>query len=108
MKDENSAITAEQHNDGRLFIMNYEDHETKTKNTLDISFGAGFRAHADIANCFGSIYTHSLEWAIQGYEEAKERLRDRKGEKHWSSETPNAMKLPAFQLAPAPLASRLK
>ncbi|WP_297843112.1 antiviral reverse transcriptase Drt4 [Pseudomonas sp.] len=85
MEDENSAITAEQHNDGRMFIMNYEDHETKTKNTLEISFGAGFRAHADVANCFGSIYTHSLEWAIQGYEEAKERLRERGGEKHWSS-----------------------
>jgi hypothetical protein len=86
MKDDNSAITAETHNDGRMFIMNYEDHETKTKNTLEISFGAGFRAHADVANCFGSIYTHSLEWAIQGYEAAKERLRDRRGEKHWSSE----------------------
>ncbi|NWB53378.1 RNA-directed DNA polymerase [Pseudomonas sp. F8002] len=85
MKDENSVITAEQHNDGRMFIMNYEDHETKTKNTLEISFGASFRAHADVANCFGSIYTHSLEWAIQGYEKAKERLQERGGEKHWSS-----------------------
>lgn len=85
MKDKNSAITAKQHNDGRLFIMNYEDHETKTKNTLEISFGAGFRAHADVANCFGSIYTHSLEWAIQGYENAKERLRGRNVDKHWSS-----------------------
>ena len=85
MKDENSVITAEQHNDGRLFIMNYEDHETKTKNTLEISFGASFRAHADVANCFGSIYTHSLEWAVQGYEKAKERLQERGGEKHWSS-----------------------
>lgn len=86
MKDKNSAVTAEQHNDGRLFIMNYEDHETKTKSTLELSFAAGFRAHADVANCFGSIYTHSLEWATQGYAQAKERLRDRKGEKHWSSE----------------------
>lgn len=85
MHDDNSAITAEQHNDGRLFIMNYEDHETKTKNTLDISFAAGFRAHADVANCFGSIYTHSLEWATQGYDEAKRRLRDKRSPKHWSS-----------------------
>lgn len=84
MKDDNSVITAEQHNDGRMFIMNYEDHETKTKNILEISFGASFRAHADVANCFGSIYTHSLEWAVQGYEKAKERLQER-GEKHWSS-----------------------
>lgn len=85
MDDNNSAITAEQHNDGRMFIMNYEDHETKTKNTLDLSFGAGFRAHADVANCFGSIYTHSLEWAIQGYDEAKRRLQNKKGPRHWSS-----------------------
>lgn len=84
MQDENSAITPQQHNDGRLFIMNYEDHETKTKNNLEISFAAAFRAHADVANCFGSIYTHSLEWAIQGYEQAKEGLRDRKNG-HWSS-----------------------
>lgn len=86
MEDENSAVAAQQHNDGRLFIMNYEDHETKTKTNLEISFAAGFRAHADVANCFGSIYTHSLEWAIQGYEQAKERLRDRRNGKHWSSE----------------------
>ena len=85
MSDANSAITAEQHNDGRMFIMNYEDHETKTKSTLDISFGAGFRAHADVANCFGSIYTHSLEWAIQGYEEAKRQLRVRAAPEHWST-----------------------
>lgn len=86
MEDGNSAITAEEHNDGRMFIMNYEDHETKTKATLDISFGAAFRAHADVANCFGSIYTHSLEWAIVGYEEAKKKLQDRGAPKHWSSE----------------------
>lgn len=85
MKDDNSAITAEQHNDGRIFIMNYEDHETKTKRILDVSFGAAFRAHADIANCFGSIYTHSLEWAIQGYDEAKKKLQEKSAQRHWSS-----------------------
>lgn len=84
MHDENSVITAQQHNDGRMFIMNYEDHENKTKNTLEISLAAGFRVHADVANCFGSIYTHSLEWAIQGYEEAKRRLCGEKAA-HWSS-----------------------
>ncbi|MGA6099129.1 antiviral reverse transcriptase Drt4 [Stutzerimonas marianensis] len=96
MHDENSAITAEQHNDGRMFIMNYEDHETKTKNTLDRSFGAGFRAHADVANCFGSIYTHSLEWAIQGYDEAKKQLKkqvqNKKGPRHWSSAFDTALR----------------
>lgn len=92
MQDANSAITAQQHNDGRMFIMNYEDHENKTKNTLEISFAAGFIAQADIANCFGSIYTHSLEWAVQGYEEAKKRLRDQKTPKHWSAELDTALR----------------
>lgn len=92
MDDKNSAITAEQHNDGRMFIMNYEDHETRTKNTLDLSFGAGFRAHADVANCFGSVYTHSLEWAIQGYDEAKRQLQNKKGPVHWSSVLDTALR----------------
>lgn len=90
IKDENSAITAQQHNDGRIFIMNYEDHETKTKNIIELSFAASFRAHADVANCFGSIYTHSLEWAIQGYEKAKESLRSK--DKHWSSKLDTALR----------------
>ncbi|WP_446939475.1 antiviral reverse transcriptase Drt4 [Pseudomonas aeruginosa] len=91
MNDKNSAITAQQHNDGRIFIMNYEDHESKTKNIIELSFSAGFKAHADVANCFGSIYTHSLEWAIQGYGVAKDRLQVR-GEKHWSSNLDTALR----------------
>lgn len=63
--------------------MNYEDHEARTCNVLEQSFGKKFLAHTDIANCFGSIYTHSLEWAIQGYETAK-RNRHVKPE-HWST-----------------------
>src|SRR5690606_5099804 len=39
--DENSAITAQQHNDGRMFIMNYEDQESKAKTTLELSFAPG-------------------------------------------------------------------
>lgn len=92
MKDDNSAITAERHNDGRIFIMNYEDHETKTKRVLDVSFGAAFKAHTDIANCFGSIYTHSLEWAIQGYDEAKKKLQERTAQRHWSSTLDTALR----------------
>jgi len=84
--DENSAITAQQHNDGRMFIMNYEDQESKAKTTLELSFAAGFIVHTDIANCFGSIYTHSLEWVIQGYEESKKRASGRRSPKHWSSD----------------------
>ena len=68
--DENSAISVEQHNDGRVLIMNYEDPEAKALTAVQMSFGKRFRAHADVTNCFGSIYTHSLEWAIQGFDVA--------------------------------------
>src|SRR5690606_29316911 len=44
------------------------------------------------ANCFGSIYTHSLEWAIQGYDEAKKQLQNKKGPRHWSSAFDTALR----------------
>jgi hypothetical protein len=78
-----SAIKIEEHIDGRIIIMNYESHEERTSIALEDTFGKRFRAHTDISNCFGSVYTHSLEWAIQGYEEAKKNLYAKP--KHWSS-----------------------
>ncbi|WP_060495558.1 antiviral reverse transcriptase Drt4 [Pseudomonas sp. GTC 16482] len=78
-----SAIKIEEHIDGRMIIMNYESHEARTSAALEDTFGKRFRAHTDISNCFGSVYTHSLEWAIQGYDEAKKNLFAKP--KHWSS-----------------------
>ncbi|MEN2396972.1 antiviral reverse transcriptase Drt4 [Pseudomonas halotolerans] len=77
------AIKIEEHIDGRMIIMNYESHDARTSAALEDTFGKRFRAHTDISNCFGSIYTHSLEWAIQGYEQAKNNLFTKP--KHWSS-----------------------
>lgn len=85
-----SAIKVEEHSDGRMIIMNYEDHETRTKTALEDNFGKRFRAHSDISNCFGSIYTHSLEWAIQGYETAKNNLLT--NTRHWSGELDQAFR----------------
>lgn len=86
MKDDNSAIRVDTHNDGRMLIMNYEDHETKVLAATEQSFGKRFRAHTDVANCFASVYTHSLEWAIQGFEIAKANLASRPDQMHWSTE----------------------
>lgn len=33
-------------------------------------------AHADITNCYGSIYTHSIAWAIHGKPQAKRERRN--------------------------------
>lgn len=81
----NSAISVDRHNDGRMLIMNYESQESKVLTATQESFGKKFRAHTDIANCFGSVYTHSLEWATQGFLAAKENLAQKNKQPHWSS-----------------------
>ncbi|MDP3626414.1 MAG: antiviral reverse transcriptase Drt4 [Hydrogenophaga sp.] len=88
MDDPNSAISVEAHTDGRMLIMNYEDHQTKALTDTEKSFGKKFRAHTDVANCFGSVYTHSLEWAIQGFEAAKasKASKSASAPTHWSSD----------------------
>ena len=32
--------------------------------------------HTDVTNCYGSLYTHSIAWALHGVEEAKAKRRD--------------------------------
>ena len=29
--------------------------------------------HTDVTDCYGSLYTHSISWALHGFEEAKEK-----------------------------------
>ena len=35
-------------------------------------------AITDITNCYGSIYTHSISWALEGKEEAKKNKQNKK------------------------------
>lgn len=91
MKDQSSAIHIDEHQDGRMLIMNYEDQDSKALSEVDRTFSKKFRAHTDVANCFGSIYTHSLEWAAQGFEVAKSKLGVRQGETHWSTKLDQAL-----------------
>jgi len=60
-----------------LFEMNYKDFDSKyglleTK----ISIDAKYVVRADISNCFPSIYTHAIPWALAGIEEAKINQRN--------------------------------
>lgn len=67
-----------------MLVMNYEGVIEKTDRALTEGFGMNFVAHADIASCFHSIYTHSIPWAIQGFQESKKELTSG-GDKHWST-----------------------
>lgn len=66
-----SIIKPKLHEDGRLLVMNYEDPTEKVTRGHIIGFGKRFRVHADIANCFNSVYSHSIPWAVIGIAEAK-------------------------------------
>tara|TARA_Y100001968_G_C19438590_1_gene761228 strand:- start:598 stop:2217 length:1620 start_codon:yes stop_codon:yes gene_type:complete len=70
-ENEKSIIKPELHDDGRLIIMNYEEPTKKICRDHEISFGKRFRITTDISNCFNSIYTHAIPWALIGIQQAK-------------------------------------
>jgi hypothetical protein len=66
------------HKKKELFEMNYKDFDSKYGLLeSEISIGAKYVVKADISNCFPSIYTHSISWALVGIEEAKKNRKCR-------------------------------
>ena len=64
-----------------LFNMTYKNYKEDDNPIPNILIGKKFIVNADISNCFGSIYTHALSWALVGKEIAKE---ERSG--YWHNE----------------------
>lgn len=54
-----------------LFCMNYKNWKTDGDPILDFSLGKKYVVKADISQCFPSIYTHAITWALAGKEFAK-------------------------------------
>jgi hypothetical protein len=54
-----------------VFEMNYLNHKIDGDPELNIKIGKKYLVRADISNCFPSIYSHALPWALVGKEEAK-------------------------------------
>ena len=63
-----SRLFAQKTSSKRIFRMNYEGKEHDENEEADICnmMGAHYAVHADISNCFPSIYTHSIPWALHG------------------------------------------
>lgn len=60
-----SQIKPQAYSDGRVIIMNgYGDSVEKANKQLDAAFGMRYRVTTDIANCFPSIYSHAVPWAL--------------------------------------------
>ena len=67
----NSLIKPQTHKSGRTVIMDYEASFVKRSRYYKFAFGKKFLAHADIANCFPSLYSHAIPWALVGFSHAK-------------------------------------
>ena len=52
--------------------------ERVEQKSLAFSLEYEYLFHADIVDCYGSIYTHSIAWALHGKEEAKENRNDQR------------------------------
>ena len=59
----------------RESIRSKSDFVEGLRNCIQAALGYKYRLKVDIANCYNSIYTHSIAWAICGKEEAKKYLR---------------------------------
>lgn len=66
LENENSLIKPSFHADGRIMIMNYEAGISQVSRHSKKSFGKKFIVKADISNCFNSVYSHSIPWAMNG------------------------------------------
>ena len=75
----NSLISPKKHSDGRIIIMDYETSSEKRNRYYEAAFGKKFLAHADISNCFPSLYSHAIPWALVGFDEAKSK----RGKNEW-------------------------
>ncbi|QPF31263.1 hypothetical protein H0S56_09310 [Acinetobacter lwoffii] len=45
--------------------------------SIELALIYDYVLHTDINNCYGSIYTHSIAWAIHGKDEAKKLKNDK-------------------------------
>lgn len=83
-QNECSVIKPNHHLDGRMLIMNYEDATDKIRRSSVESFAKRFRVHSDISSCFHSIYSHSIPWAVLGFEQSKMMMSTNSLGQHWS------------------------
>lgn len=71
IESDHSRIKPQWHEDGRLIHMNYESTEEQLSRRAQHSHGKYFLVKADISNCFPSMYSHAIDWALRGKQVAK-------------------------------------
>jgi hypothetical protein len=77
VSNKNSMIRPRRHSDHRLFVMDYDSAVTRATEDASKAFGRRFIVHTDITNCYPSIYSHAVPWAVVGFPEAKQHKTDK-------------------------------
>lgn len=72
-----SQIHPSWHSDGRIIQMDYGDRAEEHREHTRLAQGKNYLVKADISNCFPSIYSHALDWALRGKASAKADKRSR-------------------------------
>lgn len=65
-------------NKKHLFEMNYKNFEVDDYPEPNLLIGKKYLVKADISNCFPSIYTHAIAWALAEKSKAKKNKKDSK------------------------------
>lgn len=55
----------------RVVVMDYESSGSKMRRDAIAAQGSRYVVRADVANCFPSIYSHAIDWALRGKAVAK-------------------------------------
>jgi len=76
-ENENSVIRPRRHDDGRIIIMDYESSVFRVRRELKSMFSRRFMVRTDISNCFPTVYSHAVPWALVGFPEAKKKKKER-------------------------------
>jgi len=76
---ENSLIIPQKHSNGRIIIMDYGNINPTNgiERHIKLSFNKKFYVKTDISNFYPSIYSHSIPWALVGFEKAKKERNNR-------------------------------
>lgn len=71
LKSTQSAIKPEIRPGKRLIEMTYDTSQSSTWGEIRRAQGREYEVRADISNCFPSLYSHSIDWALRTKIEAK-------------------------------------
>ena len=67
------AMSVDDQSDVATQVMNWWQKVEQRSLTYSLEFSHVL--HTDVTDCYGSLYTHSISWALHGVEEAKEKRR---------------------------------